>query len=238
MRSGFDSVISLMMTWDVVTNDAKEIMATNFATQIVSTDEWILTSPCTKAMHDIVNISAGFRPIESSKDPKAGEIIISVNAAQAAIIDSVDVARSDPISAIRAGAGEKATRVVDKRDRNEDDCKTAKVLPCENSDVDAIVERVGSVCGVVDSVFSKLSTSFKIAFAFVSARSIAFFLCIVDPPLRHKENSLELFPSCDRLIELKVPLLGSNIRERKLVLRRFCSLELCDFAHSLACHPW
>jgi len=88
--------------------------------------------------------------MESRRVPYAGDIIISVNAAEAAIVDSVDEARSDPISAIRAGAGENATKVEDKRVRNDDDCKTAKLLAVEDGNVDAGRETDGGSGCIVD----------------------------------------------------------------------------------------
>jgi hypothetical protein len=54
-------------------------------------------------------------------DPNAGDMMISVSAALADKIDKVDVARSVPISATRAGAGENATRAKDRTIKKDDD---------------------------------------------------------------------------------------------------------------------
>jgi hypothetical protein len=106
--------------------------------QIVNTDEWRLTAPLTNPMESNVNINAGFRPMESSKDPKVGEMNICVSAAHADKIDNVDVARSDPSSAMRAGAGENPTMVKERTMRKEDDWNKAKSLLLQgtNSPVD------------------------------------------------------------------------------------------------------
>jgi hypothetical protein len=75
--------------------------------------------------------------MESSRPPNAGEMIISVNAAHAAIMDKVDVARSDPISAMRTGAGENPTKDADKTMKKDADRNTPKSLRVQDSDADA-----------------------------------------------------------------------------------------------------
>ena len=57
--------------------------------------------------------------MESSNDPSAGMVMISVNAEVAARMDRVDVARSDPIASISAGAGEKETNADDATVKKE-----------------------------------------------------------------------------------------------------------------------
>lgn len=124
----------------------------NLATQIVSTDEWMLTAPFTNPIEINANINAGLRPVESNSDPKTGEMIISVRAEHALRMDSVDVARSDPISAIRAGAGENATIANDRTIRKDDDWNTARSLRLhsgsgdDSSEGDVISFVFGFVC--------------------------------------------------------------------------------------------
>lgn len=102
-------------------NNPTHTIPTNLAAHIVITEEWMLTAPCNKAMQDNANINAGFRPTESSSDPNAGEITISVSAAHADMMDKVDVARSVPSLAMRAGAGENVTRAKDSTRKKDDD---------------------------------------------------------------------------------------------------------------------
>jgi len=85
------------------------------------TEGWIETAPFATVIANRVNIKAGFRPKESSMDPNAGDIMISSSAALAAKIDKVDVARSVPISAMRAGAGANATRANARTIKKDDD---------------------------------------------------------------------------------------------------------------------
>jgi hypothetical protein len=85
------------------------------------TEGWIETAPFAIAIDSIVKIKAGFLPIESSMEPNAGDMIISVSPALADKMDKVDVARSIPISAMRAGAGENATRATDSTIKKDDD---------------------------------------------------------------------------------------------------------------------
>jgi hypothetical protein len=104
--------------------------------------------------------------MESSRDPSAGEITISVNAAPAAIADNVDVARSDPISAMRADTGEKTTMDMDKTIKKFDAMNTARSLRLHDDDGDDANadEEEGDEDGVVELslfeasiVFSSLS---------------------------------------------------------------------------------
>mmetsp|Transcript_12903 Transcript_12903/g.18841 ORF Transcript_12903/g.18841 Transcript_12903/m.18841 type:complete len:153 (-) Transcript_12903:257-715(-) len=116
------------MTWEAMKNKPTHDIPTNLAMQMVTTDEWRLTAPFANPIESNVNINAGFRPTESKRDPRVGEIIISVRAAHADSIDSVDVARSDPSSAMRAGAGENATTAVARTMRKFDDWNMTKSL--------------------------------------------------------------------------------------------------------------
>lgn len=104
----------------MVKNDPKHNVLTNLAAQIVITVGFIATTPFTAAMIAMATKNAGFRPMESRRDPNAGEIMISVSAAEDPRMDKVDVARSDPISSMRAGAGEKATNADDAVVRKDD----------------------------------------------------------------------------------------------------------------------
>lgn len=151
------------------------------------------TNPCTKAMQDSAKMIAGFRPIESNKDPNAGEIIISVNAAHAAIVDRVDVARSDPISAMRAGAGEKATKVEDKVKKKDDDRKTIKSLRLQDADADA-----DDGDDVRSFLLFVAFNSFPFSLRFVLADRSNSVRRIVDPPLRKIDAVVCLFFNCER----------------------------------------
>ena len=127
IRSGFDPVMSLIIAWDAIKNRPTHSIPTNFAVQIVTTEGWIDTAPFARAIANRVKTKAGFRPIESSMEPNADDIIISVSPALADKIDKVDVARSIPISAMRAGAGENPTRATERMIKKEEDWKTARV---------------------------------------------------------------------------------------------------------------
>ena len=110
MCVGFEPETSLMITCVVIAKSPMDSVLTNLDAQIAMTDGLNATIPWISAIIDTAQMNAGFRPIESSKDPKAGEIIISVSAAVDPSMDNVDVARSDPIASMRNGAGEKATK--------------------------------------------------------------------------------------------------------------------------------
>ena len=163
-------------------NDAKHNIEVNLAAQIVSTEECMLTNPFMKAAQDIARMSAGFLPMESSRDPNAGENIISVNAAHAAITDNVDVARSNPISAMSAGAGENETKEADRTMKKHDDRKTARSL--RDHAIDRADDGGGFDDGIIISSFFEVSTTSISPSLFVSIDGVTFLFCIVvDPPL-------------------------------------------------------
>lgn len=105
-------------------------------------------------MQNSAHMNAGFRPVESRRDPTAGDTKISVSAAHAAMMDNVDVARSDPISATRARAGEKETKALHTMYKKDDNRKTLKsegVQDVDGDDVDGDVgEEVGDDIAVVE----------------------------------------------------------------------------------------
>ena len=120
----------------MVKKDPKHSVLTNLAAQIVITVGLIATTPFTAAIIAIATRNAGFRPMESRRDPNAGEIMISVRAAEDPKMDKVDVARSDPISSMRAGAGENATNADDAVVRKDDVKNTIISLRVQDVDDD------------------------------------------------------------------------------------------------------
>lgn len=160
-------------------NDPKASDLTNLDTQIVITDGFIATSPCTKATIDIADMNAGFRPMESNRDPTAGEIIISVSAALAARVDKVDVARSDPIASMRAGAGENATKAEDATVKKDDARKIIMSLRVQDSDED---DGGRDNATAVDLSFFKTLVCPFFLLLIVETYCIDFLFCVVDPP--------------------------------------------------------
>lgn len=110
-------------------------------------------------------MSAGFRPMESNRPPTAGEIMISVNAAHAAIMDNVDVARSAPISAMRTGAGENATKDADRTMKKDAARKIEKSLRVQDSDGDVDADGDVDNDDDVDDDDEIVDASFEICFS-------------------------------------------------------------------------
>ena len=132
-------------------------------------------------------MNAGFRPMESSRDPTAGETKISVSAAHDAMMDKVDVARSDPISAMRARAGENETKAWDTIYKKDDSRKIDKSLgvqdaAADDDDDDGVDDEAGDDNVVADLSFFEEPPLFSLLFE--CADCCFFLFCIVDPPLK------------------------------------------------------
>jgi hypothetical protein len=125
INSGLDAERSLTIACDTIKNKPTHNDPTNFDVQIVNTDGFKDTAPFASVNNDRVHSKADFLPTASSKEPNAGDRIISANAAPADMIDRIEVARSAPIFCTRAGAGENATKATERMIKKEDDWKTA-----------------------------------------------------------------------------------------------------------------
>ncbi len=168
---------------------------TNLAAQIAITEGFIATTPCTNAIADMEYMNAGFRPIESNKDPSAGIVMISVSADVAARVDRVDVARSNPIASMSAGAGEKATSAEDATVKKDDVKKTNMSLRVH----DAVGEGddggglLAADTGVVDLSFCDMFVCPFFSLLSIVADSVVFTFGVVDPPLTKTELAVGLF---------------------------------------------
>ena len=195
MRSGLDTVISLMITCEVIMNSPKVKVFRNLAAQIASTEGFIATTPFVKARADMEYMKAGFRPIESNNDPSAGIVMISVSADVAARVDRVDVARSYPMASMSAGAGEKETNAEDATVKKDEDKKTNMSLRVQ----DAVGEgdEGGGVLpadtGVVDLSFVEIFVRPFCSLLTVAADSVVFIFGVVDPPLTKTDLTVGLF---------------------------------------------
>ena len=195
MRSGLDTVISLMITCEVIMKSPKVKVFRNLAAQIASTEGFIATTPFVNARADMEYMKAGFRPIESNNDPSAGIVMISVSAEVAARVDRVDVARSYPIASMSAGAGEKETNAEDATVKKDEDKKTNMSLRVQ----DAVGEgdEGGGVLpadtGVVDLSFVEIFVRPLCSLLTVAADSVVFIFGVVDPPLTKTDLTVGLF---------------------------------------------
>jgi hypothetical protein len=105
-------------------------------------------------------------------------------------MDKVDVARSAPISAIRTGAGENATKDADRTMKKDADRKIAKSLRVQDSDADVDADGDVDVDNdddvddndeIVDWLF-EIFSSFPLTLLY--ADPLFIILSFVDPPLR------------------------------------------------------
>ena len=152
---------------------------------------FIATRPLTKDRMDMATTYAGFRPMESKRDPNAGEIMISVSAAVDPKMDRVDVARSDPIASIRAGAGENATNADDAVVRKDDVRNTDMSLRLQITDDDDFDCVEGDEADDAESsFFASLALPF-VLLSFVEVDCIDFLFGAVDPPLTKMGDVVE-----------------------------------------------
>lgn len=196
MRSGFDTEMSAMITCEVIMKSPKFKVFRNLDAQIAITDGFNATTPLTNAMAATEYINAGFRPMESSNDPSAGMVMISVNAEVAARMDRVDVARSDPIASISAGAGEKETKADDATVKKDEVRKTDMSLRVhgasgEDDDGDCVL---AEATVVVDLSFVEIFVCpFFVSLLSVGADSAFFLFGAVDPPRTKTDLAVGLF---------------------------------------------
>lgn len=121
INSGLDTERSLMIACDAIKNKPTHNDPTNLDAHIVKTDGFKDTAPLATVNSNRVHNKADFLPTTSSKEPNAGERIISAKAAPADRMDRMEVARSVPIFSTRAGAGENATNATERMIKKDDD---------------------------------------------------------------------------------------------------------------------